>query len=333
MKQSDINEIFVSTSPHISSGVRPWHLMGAVIIALLPLCIYGIYLFGISALAVILTSVISCVVFEGLFQKINKLPVRLGDLSAIVSGLMLSMVLPPTIPLWQVVLAGFFAMVVAKGFFGGIGSNVFNPALTGRAFLFVSFSKAMGTFTAPFDAVTSATVLSVIKKGEFDVADKAQWLKMFLGLQGGCIGETCALLILIGFVFLLVTKVIDARATITFVATVFVASVIAGAVTGVNPLSNGLVAVLSGGLLFGAVFMATDYATTPVTKKGRLVFGFGCGLITFLIRQFGSYPEGVMFSILIMNAIAPFLNNLIERQYGYGKKAKRPAILAQEATK
>lgn len=323
MKTSDINEIYLSSSPHISNGVRPCHIMAAVIIALLPLCIYGVYLFGTKALGVMLTSVISSVVFEFLFQKINKLKVRVGDLSAIVSGLMLALVLPPSVPLWQVVIATFFAMVVAKGFFGGIGANVFNPALIGRAFLFVSFPKIMGSFVTPFDAITSATVLSTIKAGAFNFADKSQWITMLLGKQGGCIGEVCTLLILIAFIFLVVIDIVDWRTPVAYIGSVFVLTVVANLVKGTDAFNAGIVAILTGGLCFGAVFMATDYATTPVTKLGRVVFGLGCGVLTFLIRQFGSYPEGVMFSILLMNAVTPCLNGLISRQYGYGKKASR----------
>ncbi|MBO5137103.1 MAG: RnfABCDGE type electron transport complex subunit D [Spirochaetaceae bacterium] len=308
---SDINEIYLSSSPHFSSKRSTTFVMLCVVIALLPLCVNGVVLFGIPALVTILVSVVSCVGFEFIFQKLTKQTVRITDLSAVVTGLMLALVLPPTVPVWMIVLGGLFAIIVAKGFFGGIGANVFNPALTGRAFLFTSFPVAMSTWTLPIDGVTGATVLSEIKGGVF-FADSELYLQFFLGNRAGCIGETSILLILIAFVFLLVTKIIDWRAPISMVATV----VFFTWVTGGDPL----MAILSGGLMFGAVFMVTDYATTPVTKGGRVVFGAGCGLITFLIRQFGGYPEGVMFSILIMNALTPFLNKIISVKYGYRKQ-------------
>jgi electron transport complex protein RnfD len=255
--------------------------------------------------------VASTVIFEMLFQKLTKQPVRIKDLSAVVTGIMLALVLPPAIPVWMTILGGLFAIVVAKGFFGGIGANVFNPALTGRAFLFTSFPVALSTWTLPFDTVTGATVLSEMKNGVF-IADSEVYTSFFLGARAGCIGETSVLLILVAFIFLLVTKIIDWRAPVAMVAVTVGATALAG--------GDPLMALMSGGLMFGAVFMVTDYATTPVTGAGRLIFGAGAGLITFLIRQFGGYPEGVMFSILIMNVLTPFLNKIIPTKYGYKGK-------------
>lgn len=313
---SDMNEIYLSSSPHFSGSLTTRGIMLRVIIALLPLSVCGVVLFGVPALVTILVSVVSCVVFELLFQKLTRQPVRIADLSAVVTGLMLALVLPPSIPVWMTVLGALFSIVVAKGFFGGIGANVFNPALTGRAFLFTSFPTALSAWVLPFDGVSSATVLSELKSGLF-FADNNTYLQMFLGNRAGCIGETSILLILAGFVFLLVTKVIDWRAPVAMVAVTALCTVLAG--------GYPLIAVLSGGLMFGAVFMTTDYATAPVTKAGRLIFGAGCGLITFLIRQFGGYPEGVMFSILIMNVLTPFLNKIIPVKYGYRKTRKGAA--------
>lgn len=324
MTDSQKNEIYLSSSPHYTKGLSTTKIMLAVIIALLPECVYGVYLFGIKALVTILVSVASCVVFEALFQKLCKRPCTISDCSAIVTGILLALVSPATVPVWIIILGALFAVVIAKGLFGGLGANVFNPALTGRAFMFISFPAVMGaSWAEPFtDAVSSATILSKIKAGAF-AADSSVYLDLFFGKRAGCIGETCILLILISFVFLLVLKIIDWRAPLGMVATVVVGTFITGLVKTGNcsaALSDVLLALLTGGLLFGATFMVTDYATTPVTKPGRFVFGIGCGLITFLIRIFGGYPEGVMFSILIMNAIAPFLNNLTVRKYGYGKK-------------
>jgi len=323
---SDKNEIYLSSSPHFADKSSTTGIMLTVCIALLPLCTYGVCLFGIPALITILTSVICCVGFEALFQYVTKQTMRIADLSAVVSGILLALVLPPATPIWMIVLGSFFAVVVAKGFFGGIGANVFNPALTGRAFLFVSFPTALSTWMNPLnggvavaapgqevDLLSSATALSVMK-GNTVTPDADTLLGFFLGNRAGCIGETSILLILLGFVFLLVTKIIDWRAPVAMVATVAIATWFSG--------QDVLLSLLSGGLIFGAVFMTTDYATSPVTKKGRLLFGVGCGLITFLIRRFGGYPEGVMFSILIMNALVPFLNKLVAKKYGYVKPQK-----------
>lgn len=318
-------KIFVSSSPHFNFKCSTQMIMGTVLIALLPEIVMGIVLFGLAALIRILVSVVSCVLFEFIFQKVTKQKVVISNLSACVTGVMMALVCPPTAPVWIFVVGAAVAMVVAKGLFGGIGSNVFNPALTGRAFMFISFPAAMGaSWMAPkalggMDAISSATTLSAIKAGTFVIEDGTYW-QYFLGNRAGCIGETSILLILISFAFLALAHIIDWRAPVTMVGTVALCSLIAG--------ENVAMSLMTGGLMFGATFMVTDYATTPVTKKGRLVFGFGCGLITFLIRRFGGYPEGVMFSILIMNSVAPFLNNLTARKYGYGKKAGRPAKAA-----
>ena len=318
-------KIFVSSSPHFNFKCSTQMIMGTVLIALLPEVIMGIVLFGLAALVRILVSVASCVFFEFIFQKVTKQKIVISNLSACVTGVMMALVSPPTAPVWIFVVGAAVAMIVAKGLFGGIGSNVFNPALTGRAFMFISFPAAMGaSWMAPkalggMDAISSATMLSAIKAGTFVIEDGTYW-QYFLGNRAGCIGETSILLILISFAFLALAHIIDWRAPVTMVGTVALCSLIAG--------ENVAMSLMTGGLMFGATFMVTDYATAPVTKKGRLVFGFGCGLITFLIRRFGGYPEGVMFSILIMNSVAPFLNNLTARKYGYGKKTGRPSKTA-----
>ena len=310
MKKSDENEIYLSSSPHFSDKSSTSGIMLAVVIALLPLCVYGVILFGIPALVTIIVSTACCVVFEMLFQMATKQTVTIKDCSAIVTGILLALVLPPTTPIWMTMLGSAFSIIVAKSFFGGLGANIFNPALAGRAFMFVSFPSQMGaTWLQPgADAISSATVLSTIKAGSF-AANSDTYLQYFLGNRAGCIGETSIILILLAFIYLFVTRIIDGKATISMVATVALATWISG--------GDVVMALISGGLLFGAVFMVTDYATTPVTSWGRIAFGFGCGLITFLIRKFGGYPEGVMFSILIMNAVTPFLNKLTSRKYGY----------------
>lgn len=329
------NRFYLSSSPHFTFGLSTQKIMLAVLIALLPECIAGIIFFGVKALVTILVSVASCVVFEALFQKLTRQPVLVSNLSACVSGVMLALVCPPTVPVWMVVIGAASAVIVAKGLFGGIGSNVFNPALTGRAVLFISFPAVMGAnwvlpkkmadalSAAGTDAVSSATPLAEIAKGTLE-ADAGTYLRYLLGYKGGCIGETSVLLILISFLFLLSMRIIDWRAPAAMTGTVIAASFLAALPSGFDAaLQNAVLSLLTGGLAFGAVFMVTDYATSPVTKPGRLLFGFGCGLITFLIRTFGGYPEGVMFSILIMNAVAPFLNTITVRMYGYGKKGSR----------
>ena len=348
------NRFYIESSPHFSMNLSTQKIMLSVIIALLPECIYGVVIFGFSALAVIFTGVLSCVLFELLFQLATRQKLLIRDLSAVVSGILLALVCPSTVPLWIVVLGGAVAMIVAKGLFGGIGANVFNPALTGRAVLFLSFPVSMGAKwyeptlvpriyeeimekslslqnmdamanATVWDGITAATSLSAIKRGQLS-ADSFTWLSFFWGNRAGCIGETSVFFIAISFVFLLALRIIDWRATFSMLGTFYLATfilVFAKTSDALDAFKNVGMGLLTGGIVFGSVFMVTDYATTPVTAPGRLVFGFGCGLITFLIRNFGGYPEGVMFSILIMNAFSPFLNNLTVRMYGYGKKGNR----------
>jgi len=353
---------FLSSSPHFTEGLSTQKIMAVVLIAMLPECIAGVVIFGVSALVKIVVSVLGCVLFEALFQKLTKQKILVSNLSAAVSGVLLALVLPSTTPVWMILLGDLVAMFIAKGLFGGIGSNVFNPALTGRAVLFLSFPAAIGakwfdpdlipriwrelaehgmtheqidamSQATVWDGITSATVLSQIKAGTFH-GDANTYLQFFLGNRAGCIGETSILLILISFAFLALIHVIDWRAPLTMVGTVVVCTFLSAIGGGVAAAGEAvLLSLLTGGLLFGATFMVTDYATAPVTKPGRLIFGFGCGLITFLIRKFGGYPEGVMFSILIMNSVAPLLNNFTSRMYGYGKKGNRrptPAKIVQD---
>ncbi len=317
--------VYLSSSPHYTRGDTTRNIMATVLLALLPECIWGVITFGPRALLVLLVSVAGCVLSEWLFQKATGQKNTIGNLSAAVTGVLLAMVVTPAIPLWMLVIGAVVAIVVAKGMFGGIGSNVFNPALTGRGFMMISFGAAMSSWKDPaaLDAVSSATVLSQMKEGAF-AADGSTLLQYFLGNRAGCIGEVSVLLLILSFAFLLVTGIIDWRAPLamlaTFAAATFIAA-LAGTGDAAAACSDVLLGLCTGGVVFGAVFMVTDYATTPVTKNGRLVFGLGCGLITFLIRRFGGYPEGVMFSILIMNSVAPFLNRLTARKYGYGKQA------------
>ncbi len=331
MANSDKNEIFMSPAPHISSPVKTKDLMLSVVIALIPAAIYGVYIFGIPALVRIVISVLVCVAGESLFRLACKQDIRFKDFSAVITGLLIAMVIPPNLPIWMLIIGCLFGIVVGKEFFGGLGANVFNPALVGRAFMVVSFSGAMTNWINPrfsaFNAVGSATPLKLININEgvilsaSDIAGKLNlssagdvYKELFLGLHGGCIGETSILMILIGFVFLLVRKVIDWRITVSMIVT----TVGITAIAGIDPILT----ITAGGLVFGAVFMATDYVTSPVTNKGKLLFGFGCGLITALLRLFSGMPEGVMYSILIMNTTVPFLNKLIRKKYGFVKPGK-----------
>jgi electron transport complex protein RnfD len=312
----------LSPSPHIVTPVCSATLMRNMIIALSPAAVFGCIIFGIPALLTIAVSVVSAVIAEAVFRRIIKRESRVKDLSAAVTGLLLALVLPPTTPPWMTALGAIFAIVVVKEFFGGIGSNVFNPALAGRAFLLMSFPAAITEWAKPdgfavslTDVVTAATPLAIIKQGGTVAgADYASALTaLFTGNHGGSTGETSALLILAGAAYLLVTNTIDWRAPLAMIAAVVIGSL---ALPGLDPLPG----VLSGGVLFGAVFMATDYTTAPLTAKGKLLFGAGAGLITVLIRAWGAFPEGVTYGILIMNACTPFLNKLLPRKYGYVHK-------------
>ncbi|HBG66710.1 MAG TPA: NADH-quinone reductase [Treponema sp.] len=330
------SRVFLSSSPHFTAGQNTQQIMAVVLISLLPECIYGVMVFGLRALVTILVSVASCVAFEALFQKICRQKITVDNLSAAVTGVLLALVVSSSVPAWMVVIGAFVAVVIAKGIFGGIGANVFNPALTGRGFMVISFGAAMSRWAEPHapDAISSATVLSQIRAGSIG-ADDFNFVQYFIGNRAGCIGETSALLILISFVFLLAMRIIDWRAPVAMVATVAAGTFISALAAGRGAAGAGadvLMALLTGGVLFGATFMVTDYATAPVTKPGRLVFGFGCGLITFLIRRFGGYPEGVMFSILIMNTTTYFLNRLTSRKYGYGSRARHCDVPAKTVT-
>lgn len=288
-----------------------------VIIALLPATVAGAVIFGWRALLVVAVCVLSAVLSEFLFNLIVKKEQTIGDLSAAVTGLILGLNLHAGAPIWQCVIGSVFAIVVVKCLFGGLGCNFANPAITARIFLLVCFTGTIGSSAIPKissapELVSGATPLEVIGKG----GELPSLLDMFLGLHGGAIGETCTLAILIGFVYLVVRRVINFEVPLVFVGTVFVLSLIFD-----SSMFNAAYYVLSGGLAFGAVFMATDYVTTPITRSGKMVFAFGCGIITFLVRYFGSYPEGVSFAILFMNILSPYIESWTKKFALGGKKA------------
>lgn len=296
------NRLTVSSSPHVKSAASTRRIMLDVIIALLPTSIAGCVIFGLSALLVIGVCVATAVLSEFLFNLITKKPQTVFDFSAVVTGLLLALNLRADAPVWQCVIGTVFAIVVVKCLFGGLGCNFANPAITARIFMMICFTGTIGGGMMPKVVELSATATPLeIMKGQ-DIVGLPSMMDMLLGLRGGAIGEVCSLAILLGFVYLVVRRVIHAETPIVFVGTVFILSLI---ITG--DLTLAVYHVLSGGLLIGAVFMATDYVTTPITRSGKMIFAFGCGLITVLIRFFGTYPEGVSFSILLMNILSPYI--------------------------
>lgn len=306
------DKFIISPAPHIRTPDTTRSLMLDVVIALLPAFAWGVYYFGTRALMLGIVSVASCVIFEALIELLLRRPVTIGDFSAVVTGLLLSMCLSSTVPLWMPVVGAFFAIVVVKQLFGGIGKNVVNPALAARVFLF-AWPTEMGTFAAPgvrlsgiggADAVASATPLVSLKSGAFP---DATMFDLILGKTGGCIGEVSALLLAAGGVYLLIRRVITWQIPAAYLGTVALLTLLFPRVPAGN-VSFMLSELFSGGLMLGAVFMATDYATSPVTPKGRLIYGAGCGLITVFIRYFGGYPEGVSFAILIMNLLVWYID-------------------------
>ena len=298
--------LWVSVSPHLKGKKTTQSIMLDVIIALLPISVAATVLFGLRVLALIATAVITCVVSEFLFNKMTGRDNTVTDLSAVVTGLILALNVPATLPLWQLAFGSVAAICMVKGLFGGLGQNFANPAVTARILLFVSFStnmcaKSVSRF-ATAELYTSATPLKMIADGNFNQS----LLDMLLGNHTtSAVGETCIVAILVGFVYLLVKKIITWHTPVFFVGTVYLFSLLVS----FDPYTS-LELILSGGLIFGAVFMATDYATTPTTYIGRAVFGIGCGIITFIIRQYGSLPEGVSLSILFMNILTPYIEQL-----------------------
>ena len=304
------NMLHLSASPHIHSGKSTAGIMADVLIALAPAALAGTIIFGLRSLLVMLICVASCVAFEALYNLATKKDQTIGDLSACVTGLLLALNLPSSIPLWQCVVGSAFAIVLVKCLFGGIGCNFANPAISARVFMLVSFAGTMASAGKPtiVDGVSGATPLG---GGEAKLSD------LFLGLRGGAIGETCAIALLLGLAYLLVRKVITWQVPATFIGSVFVLSLIA---EGFN-FEAALALTLSGGVLIGAIFMATDYVTSPATAWGKVIFGLGCGLLTFLIREFGSYPEGVSFAILLMNLVNPYIESWTSHKVFGGVKA------------
>ena len=292
--------LILSSSPHIHTRDSSRRIMLDVIIALLPAAIAGVIIFGAKALGVIAACVITAVVSEALFNLIVHKQQTVGDFSAVVTGLLLALNLSTNVAIWQCVVGTVFAIVVVKCLFGGLGKNFANPAITGRVFMLLAFSSvAGGAKPAVVELVSSATPLELLAQG---AEDAPSLMELFLGLHGGAIGETCCLALLLGFAWLLFRRVIKWHVPVIFIGTVFVLYLV---FTG--SFQMALAEILAGGLFIGAIFMATDYVTSPITLKGKMVFALGCGLVTFIIRYFCAYPEGVSFSILAMNILTPYI--------------------------
>ena len=327
VKMKYFYELTISSSPHVHSPVTTQTIMRDVLIALAPALLGSIYFFGLRALLVTLISVAACVFFEWGYDKLTKNPSKVYDLSAAVTGVLLAFVCPVTIPIWCIIIGDFFAIIVVKAIFGGIGRNIVNPALAARAFMF-SWPALMTNWVAPglqnmvkVDAATSATPLAQMGQG---LLPEASLMDMFIGNIGGCIGETSALLLLIGLVYLLIRKIIKLHIPVAFIGTVAVLTFLFP--QGNDRLPWMAAQVLSGGLLLGAIFMATDYVTSPVTKLGQVVYGIGCGVLTVVIRYFGGYPEGVSYAILIMNLCVVLLDRIGRpKKFGAPKKEGKKA--------
>lgn len=313
------SRFLVSSSPHIRSGESTRKIMMDVAIALLPALFSGIYYFGLRALWLTLVAVGFSVASEIVMQKVMKRPVTVSDFSAVVTGLLISFNVPATLPLWMVAIGAMFAIVIAKQCFGGVGHNFINPALAARAVLFASWPVDMTNFISPgADAVASATPLALIKGTEAVNQVLPNLMDLFIGNVGGCIGETSALALLLGGLYLLYRRVISFRIPVVYIATVGILTFV---FSGFN-LSYVPYHILAGGLLLGAIFMATDYSSSPMTAKGQIIFAIGCGLLTSVIRFYGGYPEGVSYSILLMNIVTPLIDRFtLPRKFGGVKKS------------
>ena len=307
----------VSAPPHVRGDESTGRIMADVLIALVPCGAVGIYLFGLSALWVILTCVASCVLTEFVYEKCMKRPVTIGDLSAAVTGLLLAYTLPAGVPRWIAALGSVFAILVVKQLFGGIGQNIMNPALAARCFLLISFPVHMSAYPQLVDAVTSATPLTQLKAGEH-----VDWVQMVFGVYSGCIGETSAIAILIGAAYLLIRRVISWRIPATYLGSAVVFMAAFRWLTGATVTAEYLVIELcGGGLLLGAFFMATDYATSPITNKGKILYGLLLGLLTAIFRVFGKAGESVSYIIIICNLLVPLIEKItLPRAFGERRK-------------
>ena len=308
------DKVYISQAPHIASSKTTQGIMRDVLIALAPTTVAGVIIFGLRALAVIAVCLLASVISEYLFCLITKKENTISDLSAAVTGLLLALNLPAGVPLWQAAIGSVFAIVCVKCLFGGLGQNFANPAITGRIFMLTAFATSVASASYPkiVDTAAGATPLPELAAGK-----SLDLLDLFLGLKGGAIGEVCIVALIVGGIYLVARRVIKPHAPLAFILTVFLFTL--ALVKG--DFAESLAWCLSGGLFIGAIFMATDYSTTPTTPAGKIVFGIGAGIITVIIRFFGTYPEGVSFAILIMNILTPYIDRLTERK-PFGGKVK-----------
>ncbi|MCC0699119.1 RnfABCDGE type electron transport complex subunit D [Clostridioides sp. ZZV15-6383] len=323
------NKLIVSSSPHVRSNEDTSYIMKQVIIALLPAAVAGVYFFRLNALSAMFFCILGTVGTEFLYQKFTKQKSTIGDFSAVVTGLLLAFNVPASLPWWMCLVGGIFAILVVKMVFGGIGCNFINPALAARAFLLASFPVAMTAWTQPgvnwigknLDAVTTATPLSFLKNGAAGLADLSNngisLANMMIGNIGGCIGETSAILLLLGGVYLMYKGIINYVIPVFYIATVFILTFLLG---GFN-ISFAIYQLFAGGLMLGGFFMLTDYTTSPMTKKGQIIYAVLAGLITTVIRMYGGYPEGVSYSILLVNCLAPLIDKFVRNRV-FGEVAK-----------
>jgi Na+-translocating ferredoxin:NAD+ oxidoreductase subunit D len=325
MDKKTYSNLTVSSAPHIVSKTDTSRIMLMVLIALAPSFAMSIYVFGARAIALTLVCLVACMFFEWAYNRLMKRPQTVGDLSAAVTGVLIAFNVPSNLPYWIAVIGCFVAIVIVKQLYGGIGKNLVNPAITARIVLFIAFATEMTTWPVPFtgaDAKTGATPLGILAEGGGELPSN---MDMFMGYIGGSMGEVSALMLLIGGLFLIWKKVISPITPVCFIGTVFVFALIYYAATGDgNALHMAVFHVLAGGVMLGAFFMATDYVTTPILPMGKVIFGIGCGVITMLIRLYGQYPEGVSFSILLMNVVTPLIDNFCQkRMYGGANKNEK----------
>ena len=325
MDKKIYSNLTVSSSPHIVSNTDTTRIMLMVLIALAPSFVMSIYVFGPRVIALTLVCLVSCMFFEWAYNKLMKKPQTVGDLSAAVTGVLIAFNVPSGLPYWIAIVGCFVAIIIVKQLYGGIGKNLVNPAIPARIVLFIAFATEMTTWPVPFtgaDAQTGATPLGILAEGGGELPSN---MDMFMGYIGGSMGEVSALMLLIGGLFLIWRKIISPIIPACFIGTVFVFALIYYAATGDgNALQMAVFHVLAGGVMLGAFFMATDYVTTPILPMGKVIFGIGCGVITMLIRLYGQYPEGVSFSILLMNIVTPLIDNFCQkRMYGGAKKNEK----------
>ena len=316
------DNLIVSSSPHLVTALDTQKTMLMVMIALCPSLAVSTYVFGPRVLLLTVVSIAACMFFEWGWNALLKRRQTVGDLSAALTGMLLAFNVPSGLPIWTLLIGDFAAIIVVKQLFGGIGKNLVNPAITGRIILFISFATEMTDWTLPrmaADATSTATPLGVLAEGS--ISDLPSNMQMFLGNIGGSFGEVSAVALLVGGIFLVWKKIISPIIPCCFIGTVFVFALIYYAATGQgDPLQMAIFHILAGGVMLGAIFMATDYVTSPLLPKGKIVFGIGCGIMTMVIRLWGQYPEGVSFSILLMNCVTPLINDFFQKRMYGGKK-------------